>query len=83
MGLQDRLIGLCMVPKKREDVGNTLRFPTIKSAWDKTGSMGLNGTMRHFTRAGLFFYETPSGSQPFESSSLLIENMATFGTDAD
>ena len=49
----------------------------------KTGSMGLNGTMHHFTRAGLFFYETPLGSQPFESSSLLVENMATFGTDAD
>ena len=48
----------------------------------KTGSMGLNGTMHHFTQAG-FFWETPLGSQSFESCSLLIENMATFGTDAD
>ncbi len=47
---------------------------------------GFNGIERDhapFHPGRIIFWETPLGSQSFESSSLLIENMATFGTDAD
>ena len=49
----------------------------------KTGSMGLNRTMHYISPGQDYLWETPLSSQSFESCSLLIENMATFGTDAD
>ena len=50
------------------------------------GLDGFNGIERghpSFHPGRIIFWETPLGSQSFESCSLLIENMATFGTDAD
>ena len=50
------------------------------------GQDGFNGIEQDhapFHPGRIIFWETPLGSQSFESSSLLIENMATFGTDAD
>ena len=50
------------------------------------GQDGFNGTEKGpctISPGQDYFWETPLGSQSFESCSLLIENMATFGTDAD
>ena len=53
---------------------------------NRLGEDGFNGIERDqapFHPGRIIFWETPLGSQSFESCSLLIENMATFGTDAD
>ena len=69
-------------PKRREDVGNTLDFqPSIRLRED--GFNGIERDQAPFHPGRIIFLETPLGSQSFESCSLLIENMATFGTDAD
>ena len=44
---------------------------------------GIEQDHAPFYPGRIIFWETPLGSQSFESCSLLIENMATFGTDAD
>ena len=44
---------------------------------------GIERDHAPFHPGRIIFWETPLGSQSFESCSLLIENMATFGTDAD
>ena len=47
------------------------------------GFNGIEQDHAPFHPGRIIFWETPLGSQSFESCSLLIENMATFGTDAD
>ena len=82
MGPQDWLKRIFIMQKKGEDVGNTLDFQTST----QIGEDGFNGIERDqapFHPGRIIFWETPLGSQSFESCSLLIENMATFGTDAD
>ena len=83
MGRQDWMIGLCMVSKK--DV-KMLEKQSIAKPQIGLGQYGFNGIERDqapFHPGRIIFWETPLGSQSFESCSLLIENMATFGTDAD
>ena len=83
MSRQDWLKRLCMVSKK--DV-KMLETQSIAKPQIGLGQYGFNGIERDqapFHTGRIIFWETPLGSQSFESCSLLIENMATFGTDAD
>ena len=69
----------------QEDV-KMLETNTISNHQLDLGQDGFNGIERDhapFHPGRIIFWETPLGSQSFECSSLLIENMATFGTDAD
>ena len=47
------------------------------------GFNGIEQDHAPFHPGRIIFWETPLGSQSFESSSLLVENMAIFGTDPD
>ena len=69
----------------QEDV-KMLETHSISNHQIGLGQDGFNGIERDqapFHPGRIIFWETPLGSQSFESCSLLIENMATFGTDAD
>ena len=50
---------------------------------EQDGFSGIERGHPSFHPGRIFFWETPLGSQSFESCSLLVENMATFGTEAD
>ena len=62
-----------------------LETQTISNHQIGLGQDGFNGIERDHApfHPDMIFFGKRLGSQSFESCSLLIENMATFGTDAD